>query len=119
MLCDMEAGAGTLLRLEPGQVDVVLVVAEPTVKSIEAARRLAEVASTRSRVLVVANRVRSAEDERAIRDALGTLELVVVPDEPAIERADRDGLAPIDVAPDAPGVRALRALAARVERLAA
>ena len=34
----MEAGVGTLLRLQPGQADVVLVVAEPSAKAIEVAR---------------------------------------------------------------------------------
>ncbi len=110
----MEAGAGTLLRLEHGQVDVVLVVAEPTAKSIEAAGRLAEIAAARTRVIVVANRVRSDADLVAVRSALRTYELAAVPEEPVIERADRDGVAPIDADPQAPGVRALVELAARL-----
>ena len=111
---DMEAGLGTLLRMSPGQADVVLVVAEPSAKAIEVARRAAEVASGKARVVVVANRVRSPEDVEAIRAVLGEHELVEVPEEPAIMRADREGVAPIDVDEAAPGVRAVVELADRL-----
>ena len=110
----MEAGAGTLLRLEPGQVDLVLVIAERSAKSTEVARRLAEIAAARARVIVVANRVRDEDDLQEMESVLAGHEIVVVPEEPAIERADRDGVAPIDADPDAPGVRALIALAERL-----
>ena len=111
---DMEAGLGTLLRMSPGQADVVLVVAEPSAKATEVARRAAEVASGKARVVVVANRVRSPEDVEAIRAVLGEHELVEVPEEPAITRADREGVAPIDVDEAAPGVRAVVELADRL-----
>ena len=111
---DMEAGVGTLLRVRPGQADVVLVVAEPSAKSIEVARRAAEIASERARVIVIANRVREEADVAAIRAVLGDYELLTVPEEAAITRADREGLAPIDVDPDAPGVGALVRLADRL-----
>ena len=114
VVCDMEAGAGTLLRLEPGQVDLVLVIAERSAKSTEVARRLAEIAAARARVIVVANRVRDEDDLQEMESVLAGHEIVVVPEEPAIERADRDGVAPIDADPDAPGVRALIALAERL-----
>jgi CO dehydrogenase nickel-insertion accessory protein CooC1 len=111
---DMEAGVGTLLRMEPGQADVVLVVAQPTAKSIEVARRAVEIATDRAEVVVLANRVRDEVDLETIRAGLPEHELVVVPDDPVIEHADREGLAPIDVDPSAPGVRALRELADRL-----
>ncbi len=113
---DMEAGVATLLRMEPGQADVVLVVAQPSAKSIEVARRAVEIASDRAEVVVLANRVRNATDLETIRAALPEHELVVIPDDPVIERADREGLAPIDVDATAPGVRALRKLADRLAR---
>ena len=110
----MEAGLGTLLRLRPGQADVALVVAEPSAKSIEVARRAAEVAAERARVLVLANKVRDEGDLEQIRQELGGHELVVVPHDPAVERAERDGLAPIDVDRESPAVDALARLAARL-----
>jgi CO dehydrogenase nickel-insertion accessory protein CooC1 len=108
---DMEAGMGTLLRLERGQADVVLAVAEPTEKSIDVARRAVEIASERARVIVVANRVTGDPDVEKIRNALPGPELAVVPEDAAITHAERQGRAPIDVAADAPAVQALSDLA--------
>ena len=115
VVCDLEAGIGTLLRLQEGQVDVAVVVAQPTAKSIEVARRAVRIAARRTRVVVVANRVRDEEDLELIRSQVeGAEELVVVPDDPDIARADEEGQAPIDVAPGAPGTRAIVELAARL-----
>lgn len=111
VIADLEAGAGTTLRLQPGQVDIVLVVAEPTEKSIETARRVASIAEQRARVLVIANRLLDGEDRRRISAVLGSYDIVEVPDDPAIAASDRDGLAPIDAHPDAPGVAAIRRVA--------
>jgi CO dehydrogenase nickel-insertion accessory protein CooC1 len=111
---DMEAGMGTLLRLQPGQADVVLAVADPSAKAIEVARRAAVMGRERARVVVVGNRVRGDDDVERIADALAADEVVAVPEEPEIGRAEREGRAPIDVAPDAPGVRALLELAERL-----
>ncbi len=115
MVCDLEAGIGTLLRLKPGQVDLAIVVAQPTVKAIEVARRAVRIAAPHTRVIVVANRVRDKDDLELIRSRVdGADELFAIPDDPAIAHADEDGRAPIDAAPDAPGTRAITELAARV-----
>jgi CO dehydrogenase nickel-insertion accessory protein CooC1 len=112
---DLEAGTGTMLRLQEGQADVALVVAQPTQKALAVARTAARIAGSRgARVVVVANRVRDDDDVALIRDALADHELVVVPDDPAIARADEDGVAPLDAAPEAPGTRAIVALAERL-----
>ena len=117
VLGDLEAGIGTVLRLQPGMADAVVVVAQPTAKAIDIAGRAARIATAReAQVLVVANRVRDEADLAAIRDVLGEHEIFVVPDDPAILRADQEGLAPIDVDPDGPGVTAMIALAERLAR---
>ena len=46
--------------------------------------------------------------------ALPDHELVVVPEDETIARADREGLAPIDVSEETPGVRAVLGLAERL-----
>jgi hypothetical protein len=53
-----------------------------------------------------------------IREAVGDCEMIVVPDEPVIAQADREGRAAIDVDPDAPGVRAIIELADRLAAMA-
>lgn len=108
VLGDLEAGIGVLTRMETGSLDVVLVVVNPTPKSIEVARRAVETARARDiEVLVVANRVAGDADLAAINAVLGEEEIVVVPDDPAIARADAEGLAPIDLDEASPGVRAI------------
>ncbi len=117
---DLEAGIGTVMRLQEGQADVVLVVAQPTAKSLFIARRAVELTDDRgAHVIVVANRVRNDEDLAVIREAVGDeVEMVIVPDEPAIALADREGRAAIDVDPDAPGVKVLIELAGRLASMA-
>jgi CO dehydrogenase maturation factor len=108
VLGDLEAGIGVLVRMEAGSLDLVLVVANPTPKSIEVARRAVEAARARDiEVLVVANRVADAEDLERIAAVLGEEEIVVVPDDPVIARADAEGRAPIDLDETSPGVRAI------------
>ncbi|MGI8945262.1 MAG: hypothetical protein ACR2GL_03365, partial [Thermoleophilaceae bacterium] len=114
VVCDLEAGVSTLLRLEPGKADLVVIVANPTAKSIDVARRALEVAEEKADVLVVANRVSGPEDIEAIAGGLGREPDVVVPEDPVISGADRDGEAPIDADADAPGVLAIQALAERL-----
>src|SRR5205823_4357061 len=84
VVCDMEAGLGSVSRILPGQIDLVLVVTEPSAKGIDVARRAAQVGVARARVIVVANRVREAQDLAAIEAVLGTYELIAVPDEPVV-----------------------------------
>ena len=113
VVADFEAGIGTLTRLGTRDVDVVLVVVEPTPKSIEVGWRAADLAREKQlgRVLVVANRVRDDADLERIREAFPDEELAVVPDDPAIVAADRTGVAPLDHDPVAPAVTRLRQLA--------
>lgn len=117
---DLEAGIGTVMRLQEGQADVILIVAQPTAKSLNVASRAVDLASDRgARMIVVANRVRDDDDLALIREAVGDeVEMVVVPDEPAIALADRDGRAAIDVDENAPGVRVLIELADRLAGMA-
>jgi len=117
---DLEAGIGTVLRLQEGQADVVVVVAQPTAKSLDVARRALELARERApRVIVVANRVRDDDDLALIESVVGECEMVVVPDDEAIAQADREGRAAIDVDPDSTGVRALVDLADRLAGIGA
>ena len=114
VICDLEAGLSTVEQLQAGQVDIVLVVANPSGKALEVARRAVERVEGKSEIVVVANRVRDDADVELIREIAGDHEIVVIPEEPVIAAADRDGIAPIDLDPDAPGVAALVRLAERL-----
>lgn len=113
VVADFEAGVGTLTRLSEQRVDTVLIVVEPTPKSLEVGSRAMDLAREKSvaRVVVIANRVRDDADIETVRAAFPGCEVVPVPDDPKIVEADRKGIAPIDLAPDAPAVVALVALA--------
>lgn len=113
MVADLEAGIGTLTRLEEARVDVTVVVVEPTPRSIDVAARALAVAAERrqGRVIAVANKVTGEDDRRRVTDAMGGCEVVAVPLDAAVEEADRDGVSPLDRSPTAPAMIALEALA--------
>lgn len=113
VIADLEAGIGTLTRLADQRLDAVLVVVEPTPKSIEVGTRAAALANDKNlgRMIVVTSRVRDNHDLDRVRAGFPGTEVVSVPDDPAIMAAEREGVAPLDVAADAPAVRALIGLA--------
>lgn len=112
MVADLEAGIGTLTRLDAAAVDATVVVVEPTLRSIDVARRAVAVADEQrqGRVVVVANKVSDGQDRARIEEAFGKRVLVVVPEDPAIDVADRLGVSPVDHEPSAPAVEALEGL---------
>ena len=112
VVADLEAGIGTLTRLDPSAVDVTVVVVEPTLRSIDVARRAVAVADEQrqGRVVVVANKVSDRQDRARIEEAFGHRQLVVVPEDPAVDTADRLGVSPVDHEPSAPAVAALESL---------
>lgn len=113
VIADLEAGVGTLSRLPEGGADMLIVVVEPTLKSIEVGQRIVALASRRhpgSKLILVGNRVGDPSDAERIRAAF-EIEPVVVPDDPGIAEADRHGLSPLDASPQSAGTRALVGLA--------
>lgn len=118
VIADFEAGIGTLTRMSPGDVDAVVVVVEPTTKSMEVGVRAAELAREEQLgdVVIVVNRVRDDADVETVRSRLSMpdADFVAVPYDPAIVDADREGISPVDHSPDAPAVRALAELADRL-----
>ncbi|HEV2723755.1 MAG TPA: hypothetical protein VGV10_03905, partial [Thermoleophilaceae bacterium] len=74
---------------------------------------------SKAAVLLVANRVSGPEDVESIRSALGRDPEIIVPEDPVIAGADRDGEAPIDAGAGAPGVLAIQELAERLVPTAA
>lgn len=117
VIVDLEAGVGTLTRLPENGVDVLVVIAEPSMKSIGVAKVVLDLARERhpdTFVALLANRVGSDSDTTLIQETLGVGPLVV-PDDAAVTAADREGSAPIDMDPDSPAVVAIARLADLME----
>lgn len=78
VIVDMEAGIEHLTRGTAESVDAFIVVVEPGQRSMQTARTVKEMALGLGikKVFVVANKVRSSEDEDFIEDNTGELELV-------------------------------------------
>ncbi|HEX2118900.1 MAG TPA: hypothetical protein VHF91_06930 [Acidimicrobiales bacterium] len=112
-MADFEAGVGTLTRLGEEHVDTVVIVVEATPKSLEVGARAAALAQEKTvgRIVVVANRIRGEEDLETVKAAFPGMEVIGVPHDPKIVEADRKGIAPIDLDPEAPAVKALVGLA--------
>ena len=121
---DMEAGLEHLRRGTARNVDLMLIVVEPYYRSLEAGARTAELARELAipHIYAVANKVRGADDAAAIEAfcARHGLELLgQVPLDETFVAAERAGKAPIDHAPDSPGIEAIRELATRITALEA
>ena len=102
--------------MKAGQLDVLIVITEPTAKAVEVATRAVTMIREGSvrRAVVVANRIQGDEDTALIARAFAGIGRIIVPDDGAIRAADAQGVAPFDLAPDSPAVRAIRALASEL-----
>jgi len=113
---DLEAGLEHLSRGTARHVHTLLVIGEPYFKSLETAGRsftLARELGIKD-VRMVANKVRSRQDEETMRAYAarhGFPLAAVVPYDDAVLTADERGMALIDLQPDAPSVTAIRGLA--------
>jgi CO dehydrogenase maturation factor len=117
-LLDTEATPEHLSRGTAEFADGMLAVVEPYFKSLETGRRMAVLAKDLGleRVALLANKVRDERDLEAVEQfaARHGLDLAgTIPFDEAFQGAERAEQAPLDFAPDAPGVRAIGELARR------
>ena len=97
--------------------DTVLIVVEPTIKSIHVGRRLRNLAKADwapPNIAVVANKVTGPDDVDLIAERVGLPVIGTVPADPTVLSADRAALAPIDSG-DGPFVESVRALVQSVQ----
>jgi CO dehydrogenase maturation factor len=116
IIVDMEAGLEHLSRGTGKHVSRFLAVVEPYYRSMETARRIAELAAELgiAEVQAVANKVRDADDRKAIGEFCAAHSLPVIAEIPydaTLVASERSGLPPIDANPSAPAVEAVRRLA--------
>lgn len=119
LVVDMEAGLEHLSRGTGRHVSKFIAVLEPYYRSMETVRRITDLARELGigEVQVVTNKIRTDEDRAVIRAYCETHALTVVgevPYDPALLDAERAARPPVEFAPDAPAVAAVRALAARL-----
>ena len=118
-ITDMEAGLEHLKRGTARNVDVMLIVAEPYYRSLEAAARTHLLAQELEipYIYVVANKVNSDNDHAAIEQFCEQHEISIIGEIPYSEEfieAERSASAPIDYAPDCPAARAIQKIAEKL-----
>lgn len=120
-IVDMEASPEHVSRGTARHADMLLLVTEPYFRSLEAARRLAELATELpiETVAVVVNKVRSAAEAEAVADFCerhGLTRLGEVPWSDDVTRADLAARPLLDAAPDGAAVAAISELSARLRQ---
>ena len=116
IVVDMEAGLEHLSRGTGQHVSQFLAVVEPYYRSMETARRIVELAAELGipNVRAVVNKVRNDADREAVAAFCAAHNMAIaaeVPYDPVLADAERVAVPPIDFAPNAPAVAAIRALA--------
>lgn len=113
VIMDMVAGLEHLGRGTARRVDSMLVVVEPTLKSIQTLRRIEKLAEDIgiSDILAVANKVRDERCRNFMRKEVRETPIVAyIPYDPSIEDAELLGVAPLDHAEASKAIKALREL---------
>ncbi len=118
-IVDLEASTEHLLVATAEHADAMYAVAEPYGTSLESGRRVAVLARDLGlpRVGLIANKVRDERDVATVAAYAERhgIELVgAVPHDECFHHAERALRAPLDHAPDAPAMRAIDDLAARL-----
>ena len=99
LIMDMEAGIEHLGRGTTSDVDTMLIVVEPGLRSLEGARRIKEMGEEigLERFAAVANKVQDEEDREFIVESLPDIEILeFVPFTNELRHADRPGVSVLD-----------------------
>jgi CO dehydrogenase maturation factor len=102
VIMDMEAGIEHLGRGTAKHVDVLVVVVEPGMRSIETAGRIKSLAGDIGvkKIIAVLNKTGSSEEEELIRKELEAIDIplvAVIPYSKGIISSDLQGISPLDV----------------------
>lgn len=113
LIGDMPAGPRLIAENWAPFARTYLVVVHPSTQSLLAARRVTRLIrelAPAATVAFVASRIDGEGDVRHVERAIGEQVLASVPFDAEVAAAERLGLAPIDHAPDAPAITAIRGL---------
>jgi len=114
MVLDTEASLEHMKRGTSRYVDAIYTVVEPYYRSLEAASRFAEMAKELgiTKIAAIANKIRNAEDEAAVRqycEKVGLPIAMVLPYDEQVMEADLKGKSLMDMTGDSPLVAAIEA----------
>ncbi len=115
VVVDMEAGVEHMGRGTASQVDIMLIVADSSRKSLEIAKKLSIFAKQMGikNVYVVGNRVRDSEEIQLITDFTeknGLPLLALIPYDDTVVKADRVGEPPLKYAATSESVKAIQGI---------
>jgi CO dehydrogenase maturation factor len=115
VVVDMEAGVEHMGRGTASHVDVMLVVADSSRKSLEIAKKISVFARDMGikQVFVVGNRVRDPEEKELISDFTEKNELpllALIPYDDTVVKADRAGEPPLKYAKTSESVKAIQVI---------
>jgi CO dehydrogenase maturation factor len=118
VILDMEAGVEHLGRKTAEAVDIMIIVVEPGLKSLETAERIKRLANDIGimNIVCVVNKVSSPEEEEFIRDKLYELGVEVIgtiPRDPVVVIADMEGKALVDY-PESEALASIEKIAAKI-----
>jgi CO dehydrogenase maturation factor len=114
---DLPAGPRQVAYRWAPFADTFVLMVEPSWKSALTARRIATIlrSTPGATVLPVASKVADLGDRSRVEAMLAEPVVEAIPADRAVAIAERAGVAPIDSAPESPAIRAIEALASRLE----
>ena len=120
-IVDMEASIEHLTRGTLRTVDLLLLVSEPYYRSLETLGRMDPLAKELGipHVVAIANKVRTPDDEAAIREYAQRRDIdlvAVIPFDDQVTQSDNAGQSLIDAAPNSAAVTAIRQLVDTIEQ---
>lgn len=118
VILDMEAGIEHLGRRTAEAVDVMVIVAEPGLKSLETASRIKKLATDIGiqKVVAVINKVASPMEEKFVEEKLKEMDVDVlgsIPRDDIVVKADMEGLPLVDF-PDSAALHSITQIAENI-----
>jgi len=113
VIVDMEAGVEHMGRGTASHVDIMLIVADSSRKSLEIAKKISRMSHEAGikKVYIVGNRIRDSEEKELITDFTaknGLPLLALIPYDDTVVKADRVGEAPLKYAKTSEGIQAIQ-----------
>jgi CO dehydrogenase maturation factor len=112
VVVDMEAGVEHMGRGTAGHVDTMLIIADSSLKSLETAKKIFELATEVGikNAFVVGNKIRNLSEGELVRGFATRNKMTVIdliPHDETILKADREGETPLKYAEDSEGIAAI------------